>query len=229
MSVFLDYPDRETLMSGLATMVANQLQSVLDEKGWAVLAVPGGTTPAPFLERLSNKQIDWQHVTILLTDERIQPADPFRSNYRMIKHYLDQNYSSTAQIIPMAGIEQPATQAIKDALESYAVHLPIDILVLGMGGDMHTASLFPDAIQLAQALSDDAPPVMLIDSATQPEMRITLTAPALKQAGYVHVLITGSEKLAAIQHAQKEGTTEMIAPIKSVLSGPIMATVHHSL
>jgi 6-phosphogluconolactonase len=229
MSVLLDYPDYETLMTGMARIVASQLAAILDDNGKATFAVPGGTTPAPFLERLSLIELDWEHVTILLTDERLQPADPFRSNYRMVDHYLSQNASAKAQTLPMATVDQTPADALKIATALYKPHLPIDVLVVGMGIDMHTASLFPDARELQAALSADAPPLMVINSASQPEQRLTLTAPVLSVAKNSHLLIAGPEKLAAFIEAEEGGGPVSEAPIRCVLQGDNLAMVHHTL
>ena len=229
MSVLLDYPDFETLMMGSAKIVAKQLKECLADKGRAVLAVPGGTTPAPFLERLSLIDMGWENVTVLLTDERLQPTDPFRSNYRMVEHYLSQNASSKAQLLPMGAVDQTPDAALSTATELYTPHLPLDVVVLGMGADMHTASLFPDAAELQAALAPDAPPLMVMTSDSQPEQRLTLTAPVLAAAKNIHLLIAGPEKLASYIEAEEGSGTVLEAPIRCVLHGPNTVLVHHTL
>ena len=104
--------------------------------------------------------------------------------------------------------------------ETLVPHLPITVLLLGMGADMHTASLFPAASETVMALAGDAPPVMAINS-VKDEPRITLTAPALRNALNTHLLITGADKREALERAQKLDPTE--APIREFL-GDI--TVH---
>ena len=229
MSLLLDYPDFEILMTGLAKIVAKQLIEALADKGQATLAVPGGTTPAPFLERLSLIEMDWENVTVLLTDERLQPSDPFRSNFRMVEHYLSQNASAKAQLLPMAAVDQTPDEALKAGTALYKPYFPIDVLVLGMGVDMHTASLFPDADELQAALSPNAPPLMVINSDSQPEVRLTLTAPVLSASNNIHVLIAGPEKLAAFIEAEEGNGTVLEAPIRCALQGERLAMVHHSL
>ncbi len=229
MSVLLDYPDFETLMTGLARIVAKQLHEVIEEKGHVSLAVPGGTTPAPFLERLSLLSVDWENVTVLLTDERLGSDDPFRSNYRMIDHYLNQNAATKVRILPMVTPDHTPEAALKTATALYTPHLPIDVLVLGMGADMHTASLFPDAEELDMALSADAPPLMVINSASQPEQRLTMTAPVLAGATHCHLLIAGPEKLAAYIEAEEGYGPIHEAPIRCILHGDSAAMVHHTL
>ncbi|KAB7615622.1 6-phosphogluconolactonase [Amylibacter sp. SFDW26] len=229
MSILFDYPNHETLMMGLAKIVAKQLSEVLDTKGKATLAVPGGTTPAPFLERLSLQELDWANVTIMMTDERLQPTDAFRSNFKMVEHYLSQNESSKAKLLPMAGVDEAPDAALKNGTARYVPHLPLDVVVLGMGADMHTASLFPDSDEVHAALSPDAPPLMVMTSASQPEDRITMTAPVLMGAANTHVLITGPEKLAAYIEAEEGEGPAIEAPIRCVLQNNRSTMVHHTL
>jgi 6-phosphogluconolactonase len=106
-------------------------------------------------------------------------------------------------------------------------YLPIDVLVLGMGADMHTASLFPGAPELAAALADDAPALLEITPPGQPEARLTLTAPVLRSASVIHILITGPEKLAALERAVVDGPVAE-APVRAVLTAPCPVTVHYA-
>ena len=229
MSILFDYPNHETLMMGLAKIVAKQLSETLAAKGKATLAVPGGTTPASFLERLSLQELDWANVTIMMTDERLQPADAFRSNFKMVEHYLSQNESGKATLLPMAGVDEAPEEALKNGTASYVPHLPLDVIVLGMGVDMHTASLFPDSDEVHAALSPDAPALMVMTSASQPEDRITMTAPVLTGSANIHVLITGPEKLAAYIEAEEGDGPAVEAPIRCVFQNNSSTMVHHTL
>ena len=108
--------------------------------------------------------------------------------------------------------------ALEDGLRP---HLPISVLLLGMGADMHTASLFPGADRLDEALSPTAPLLLPMRAVAAGEPRLTLTAPVLKAAFHTHVLITGAEKRAALEKAMTLPPHQ--APIRAVLD---TATVH---
>ncbi len=221
------YPDRDTLMRGLAELVADQLRGALASKHRATLAVPGGTTPAPFLQALSDADLNWANVTVMLTDERVVAELSPRSNTRLIRETLLRNRAAEANLLHFHALGSGIELLLDAIRERVAEALPIDVLVLGMGSDMHTASLFPGAPELDAALAEDAPTIVAVHPPDQPEARLTLSAPVLRAAGVIHVLITGSDKLAALDIAQQDGpVTE--APIRAVLTAPCPVTVHYA-
>jgi len=215
------YPDRDTLMRDLAALVADQLRAAHATKDRATLAVPGGTTPAPFLRWLSESELEWKDVHVLPTDERLVPESNPRSNAGLIRSNLIREQASAAHLV---ALHEPILGAMVRRVASY---LPIDVLVLGMGADMHTASLFPGAPELAAALAPDAPALVEITPPGQPEARLTLTAPVLRAASVIHILITGPEKLAALERAAVNGPVAE-APVRAVLTAPCPVTVHYA-
>ncbi|MFO1105668.1 MAG: 6-phosphogluconolactonase [Amaricoccus sp.] len=221
------YPDRETLMRDLAGLVADQLRAAIATKQRATLAVPGGTTPAPFLAALSEADLNWSAVTVMLTDERVVPELSPRSNTRLIRETLMQNRAAEAHLLHFHAVGS-GIELILDAIRGrVAAALPLDVTVLGMGADMHTASLFPGAPELAEALAADAPDIVAVRPPDQPEARLTLSAPVLRGSGVIHLLITGEDKLAALDKALEPGPVEE-APVRAVLDAPCPVTAHYA-
>jgi 6-phosphogluconolactonase len=215
------YPDREFLMLGLANTIAGQLADFLRREGKATLSVPGGTTPGPIFDTLSGVDLDWANVAVVLNDERWVPESSERSNTRLVRERLIRGRAAQARLVPLyAPAEQPEEmlEALEDGLRP---HLPISVLLLGMGADMHTASLFPGADRLEEALSASAPLLLPMRAEAAGEPRITLTAPVLRGAFNIHLLITGPEKREALERAMT--LTPMEAPVRAVLDN---ATVH---
>ncbi|MFN4057729.1 MAG: 6-phosphogluconolactonase [Roseinatronobacter sp.] len=196
------YPDRDMLMLRLASRISSELGETLRAQGCATLSVPGGTTPGPIFDILSGVDLDWSRVSIVLNDERWVPEGHPRSNTTLLRERLLVGRAAAAIYVPLY-TDHPTPDTALDVLAAgLRPHLPISVLLLGMGADMHTASLFPGADHLAKALAPDAPPVMALRAEAAGEPRITLTAPVLQAALRIHVLITGDEKRVALERAQ---------------------------
>ena len=217
---FIAYPDREMLALSLANRLAGQLSQHLRVSDSASLCVPGGTTPAPVFEMLSASELDWSRVTVFLNDERWVDGGSTRSNSRLLHRHLLRDKAQAAQYLDLYTGDATPEEAVPALTAAVAPHLPVTVLLLGMGADMHTASLFPSASETVLALAPYSPPFMAIRS-VKDEPRITLTASALRGALNTHLLITGADKREALERAQKLDPTE--APIREFL-GDI--TVH---
>jgi len=214
------YPAREALMQGVAGVIAGDLRTALGT-GPATLSVPGGTTPGPVFDLLAQDDLDWSRVAVLLNDERWVGEDSPRSNTRLLRERLLVGRATAATLVPLhLPLPQPE-DGLAALSAGIALHLPITTLLLGMGGDMHTASLFPGADRLGEALAPDAPILMALRAEAAGEPRITLTARVLKAARHIHILITGADKRAALERALQLPVAE--APVRAVLD---QATVH---
>lgn len=218
---FETYPDREALMIGLADRIASELRETVSMEGRASLCVPGGTTPGPMFDILSGVTLDWANIAVFLNDERWVSEDSPRSNMRLLRQRLVVDKAAKAVLVPLYAPTATPEEALAELGEAIAAHLPISVLLLGMGADMHTASLFPGADLLAEALAPDAPVLLPMRAEAAGEPRITLTAPVLAGAKNIHILITGAEKRAAIEAAAALSPLE--APVRVVLDH---ATVH---
>lgn len=217
---FIQYPDSEALMMNLAQRIANQLESILHHEDRATLAVPGGTTPGPVFDELSAVHMPWDRVDVVLTDERWVPEASERSNTALLRRRLLQDQAGAATLLPLRA-DTPEPEEGLPALEArLASHLPLSVALLGMGTDMHTASIFPGADRLADALTGDAL-LYPMRAPGAPEPRITLSAKVLNGATHKHLLILGPEKREALERARHLQPNE--APLAALLSD---MTVH---
>ena len=225
MMELIEYADADMLMISLAGALSRDLRAALQRRERAVLCVPGGTTPGPVFDMLAAVDLDWSRVDVVLSDERWVPEDHPRSNAALVRQRLMQGHGAAARLIPYYRAPQNGDAAPEAALDDLTrdleAVLPIDVALLGMGADMHIASLFPGAARLDAALAEDAPPLMVFRPEDQPEARISLTVPVLRASFALHLLITGAQKRAALERAQD--ADPMDAPVKAVLD---LATVH---
>ncbi len=221
------YDTREELMQSLAKTVADELRAAIEQNGSASLAVPGGTTPEPFFLNLRKQELDWDKVFILLTDERFVPESSPRSNSALIGRSLLQEHAANATYVPLYMEGDAPEEVLQDLCAGLDKAFPLDVCVLGMGADMHTASLFPGADLLAEALSDAAPALLPMRAPGAPEPRLTLTAPVLKAANAIHLLIAGEEKKVALKLAMS-GQDEFEAPVRVILNRSEKTTVHYA-
>lgn len=217
----IDYADRDMLAIHLAQLIAGQLETVLFNHEHASLAVPGGTTPGPIFDALCAATLDWSRVCVIPTDERWVPEDDARSNARLIRSRLLTSRAAKARLVPFHRDGVAPEAALADIAERLAPCLPLSVLLLGMGEDMHTASIFAGAPGAADALAADAGPVAVVRPETQPETRVTLTAPVLDGALSKHLVIFGASKRAALERALTLPPEE--APVQAVLTD---MTVH---
>ena len=218
---FVEYPDRDLMFLSLADRLTSELGDFLRRHPRATFCVPGGTTPGPVFDVLGDIDLDWGRVSILPGDERWLPEDAPRSNARLVRNRLMQHKAAAAQFVSLYNGAEAPEDRLDEVTELVKLHLPISVLLLGMGGDMHTASMIPGAEGTGAALASDAPVLVPIRVPGANEARITLSAPVLKEAMKIHVLITGPEKRAVLEKAAKMSAAE--APIRAVLDD---ATVH---
>ncbi len=219
---FIKYTDSEILWMDLANTIAGELNRALMTHERVSLAVPGGTTPGPAYDVLSAISLDWARVDVILTDERWVPRDDPRSNARLLAERLLVGKAAAAHFIPYyTGGAEPDVDLADKAAEVRAL-CPLTFVLLGMGADMHTASLFPGADGLEKALSESAPELVAIHAPGAEEPRVTLSANVLNGAMQKHLVILGDEKRQSLENAQRIGDP-LRAPIAAVLDG---LTVH---
>lgn len=218
---FVEYPDSDMLVMSLANKLAGDLENALFQHETVSFAVPGGTSPGPVFDVLCASDLDWSRVHVMLTDERWVPEDHARSNTRLIRERLLMGRAAKARFLPFYAPAAHPDEVLAEVTAPLVDELPLSVLLLGMGGDMHTASLFPGAPGLAEALAPDAPILVAQEPPTQDELRVSLSARVLDGAMSKHLLITGEAKRDALERAMTLPPEE--APINAVLS---KTTVH---
>lgn len=210
--------DKESLAEELAAQIAAALDRELQANGKALLAVSGGSTPKLFFQKLSEKDIDWAGVTVTLVDERWVDETSERSNAALVKANLLNGKAAAANFFPLyTGDETPAAglKTLEDQFS--ALGLPITAAILGMGGDGHTASFFPEGDKLSAALDlDNENTFIEIHAPGAGEPRITFTLPALLKADFLALHIEGEEKQQVLATALSDGPVEDM-PIRAVL------------
>jgi 6-phosphogluconolactonase len=189
--IVLDTPE------DVAATAASEIAAALRE-GSRTLVLAGGNTPKRCYELLANLDVEWGRVTVLFGDERCVPPDHVDSNYRLAREsLLDQ--VAPATVHRMAG-ELGPDEAAAEYSRVVAGLAPLDIVVLGIGEDGHTASLFPGHPELnAKGWA-----VGVRNSPKPPPERVTLTLPALRGARHVIILATGAGKANAVAKAKRQ-------------------------
>lgn len=216
---FWDYDTLDEMADAVAGDIGFIIESALDARGEALIALPGGNTPKPIFERLVKAKINWKKVTIIPGDERLVPMTDERSNVRMIAQTF---LPVGARVVPITGdiddyklAGNSADARLKD------LKWPPDLVWLGMGNDGHTASIFagPDLDEALNAPKgrhaigvkpDPLPP-------EAPVARVTLTRSAILSARTILITITGQAKRDLLEGAIEDGQSSKL-PIGRVLA-----------
>jgi 6-phosphogluconolactonase len=210
--------------AAIAQHIADALRAAIATREQASLAVSGGQSPIPIFEALREHDLDWSRVSVVLVDERVVPRDHADSNTALVARHLLQGRASAARLIPFFGEVAPAFNAevldalVREASERIeALPWPLDVAVLGMGEDAHTASLFPGAPGFARAIATDDRLAWVVPD-TAPHARISFTLSALLAARDRLLCIAGEKKIAVYRRAAEQADPAL--PISLVLHQP---------
>ncbi len=217
------FDNRADMIAALQAECESALRAAIEDRGEATFMVSGGSTPEPLYKALSNSDLDWESVYVALVDERWVAFDHDKSNEAFTVKHLIQNKAVVANLVGMKNTAETAAEGLADCEAAYQqLAQPFDITILGMGSDGHTASLFPHAQGLDEALNPESNELCAAITAKQSEVtgaiveRMTLSLAGLLRSKVLILLITGDEKLAVLRAAQAEGDVKDM-PIRAVL------------
>jgi 6-phosphogluconolactonase len=212
------FADAPAMADALCAAVLARLTAALAARGRASLIVSGGKTPLALFERLAAMRIDWSSVHIALADERWVPLDDPASNDRFVREHLLQGPASAAHFVSMKNAAPSAALGAGAAWSAYvSLARPLDCVLLGMGDDGHTASLFPANSNLAAALdASSSPGCVAMRAPVEPHERLSLNLAALIDAREVLLSSTGEAKWQVYQSALRHGSV-LNLPIRAVL------------
>ncbi|HTN22401.1 MAG TPA: 6-phosphogluconolactonase [Solirubrobacteraceae bacterium] len=205
------FADAEAVARHAADQVAWRIAEARKAGREVHIALAGGRTPQRAYELLADIEGSWSHVHLWLGDERCVPDDDPESNARMVRESLYANARAEPPVLhalPSPGQPEDAAWLYGLQLVEEIPDLVFDIVLLGMGPDGHTASLFPGFPQLACVA---APCVAVRDSPKPPPERVTLTLPVLCRARFTLLLATGAEKAEALARALRGDTSVPVA------------------
>ncbi len=221
----VEYSDAELMAMDVANQLAGELGAILSHQERVTFVVSGGETPGPVYDGLCAADLDWARVDVVLSDERWVPEVHVRSNTRMLRERLLVDRAAAAVFHPLYVKAAHPEDVLAEIEAGIAPLLPISVCLLGMGADMHTASIFPNGDNVKLALKKKKSPILVAMNVPDVlDARITLSARVLDAALSKHILISGRPKRNAIEAARFKKRSQ--APIKAVLSG---ATVHWTL
>ena len=217
-SAFHAFNTAQDLADGLADKVVDTLSAAIAARGSATIAVSGGSTPKRFFEALSTRDLDWPKVTITLVDERFVPPDNERSNHLLVAQNLLKDKAGKARFVPLYQAVSSVEEAARIASEKTRdIDCPFDVVILGMGGDGHTASFFPGGSNLSAAIDAATPRgVTTMEAEGAGEPRLTFTFTSLQDAKLLVLHIEGESKKLVLEKAEGDGA-ETDMPIRAVL------------
>ena len=225
MKKLTEFSTRNDLDNALANKISAILALAIKQKGKASIAVSGGSTPKGLFSFLSKSDLDWSKVTITLADERWVTLDSADSNTRLVHENLLQNKAAAANFFHLKQGENLTSEILADLnLAAKNTLLPLDVLILGMGEDGHTASLFPCSDQIAQGLDENNTDVLLsVEPKTAPHQRISFNFSSLSASENVFLHLCGENKKTVLNKAiNGEDVFEM--PIRAFLQHPSLTT-----
>jgi 6-phosphogluconolactonase len=214
----LEFENTSALDIELAEMVVAMLAADIESKGSASLVVSGGRTPMDFFHLLSQQSLDWSAVTVTLADERWVDNDHKDSNEKLVRENLLINEAHQAQFVSLKNFATDAVDGEAECEQALAAIDQFTLVILGMGDDGHTASLFPatEALALGLDMSSGRTAIAVTPTAA-PHQRMSMTLPRLLNTQQIIIHISGAGKQDVLQ-AAKSGDDIAELPIRAILN-----------
>ncbi|OCG18112.1 6-phosphogluconolactonase [Gilliamella sp. WF3-4] len=212
------YENNQLLIEDLTSHIVNKLKQAIEQKGHASIAVSGGKTPIPLFALLSQQDMEWSRVFITLVDDRWVDNTDDASNEKLVIAHLLQNNAKVANFVGLKNnCDNPFNGAEITEKMLDKIPMPFDVIILGMGEDGHTASLFPGAANLARGLDmKSGRKVVGMTPLTAPLDRITLTLPTILNSKNIYLHLVGESKMHVLEQAEKGNDVNQM-PIRAIL------------
>jgi 6-phosphogluconolactonase len=209
----------EQLNTAFARKITKLLRDGIEENGRASLVVSGGRTPADLFNALSKAHLEWEKIDISLADERWVDNTDDASNEKMLRAKLLINNAANANFVPLKTQHTDAEDAVLTCTDNLQkMRTPFDVLILGMGEDGHTASLFPCSEQISQGLDlESGNAFIAVKPTTAPNQRMSLTLPALLNSNQIFLHLTGESKKDVLNTVLSDDDA-LVMPIRAVIN-----------
>lgn len=198
------FDQESTLLDELTQSISSILSNAVSETGKAKLLLSGGSTPGPLYKSLSNVELDWKNIKVGLVDERFVGQDSEYSNETLIKQTLVQNKAKNAPVTGMVFDLDGRENNVKIANDRYATFQErTDVMILGMGPDGHTASLFPGDSSSEESLKGNGSGLLNTTAPSNPTERISCSMNMIADATHLFLFIKGANKLEVLKNTSE--------------------------
>lgn len=214
------FSNRQELDVAFAAQLVEQLKHAISTRGQASIAFSGGSTPKGLFAALSTSELDWSKVTITLVDDRWVDVNHENSNDKLLRENLLQNNAKYAKFFSLKQTDVLSKEYLHNLSHSASAFMPLDIIILGMGEDGHTASIFPCSEQLKFALDlNEKPSLIKTVPTTASYERVTFNFSALIEATHIYLHCVGESKMDVLNKAIANKDSEVM-PISAFLNHP---------
>jgi 6-phosphogluconolactonase len=198
----LVFENKQLLEDALCEQIKSDLESAISQYGSAFLLVSGGSTPKALYEKLNKSGLDWSKITVSLVDERFVDNTSAFSNEKLVRESLLANMSEM-NFIPMVFDYSNESKNLELATKAFEKLNRLDVVILGMGDDGHTASIFPNDYESERTL-ETSDKLCITKAPNSPKNRITCSAEFLKSANKTYLFFTGENKLNVFREAKSK-------------------------